>query len=269
MTRGSSSNTGLTELQQRMVSQIVGQAIAAAMPRPLQQQQHNPAIDSQLADMSRKIAYEAKKGRRLEKLTRVNAMVAATLWRVPFLIRSYIEYATRALQSTNTAEDIEEVISLLATSTDANVAGHRALLVDIAASVRKQAVIAEFLARVILWLDAIHDPKDISRECRDRILAACRLWVEEDGAWDEAFVKALDARAQGLIKEAQVQCTNACMLAAANPNKRRATQQPSNAAATGRTGNGRGGRGAASANNRRQNTTAVLGNADQDSTADE
>ena len=202
-------------------------------------------------------------------MTRINAHVATTLWRVPFLIRTYVEYATRALQSTNTAEDIEEVISLLATSTDANVAGHRALLVDIAASVRKQAAIAEFLARVVLWLDAIHDPKDISRECRDRILAACRLWVEEDGTWDEAFIKALDARAQGLIKEAQAQCTNACMLAAANPNKRRATQQPTNSAPAGRNGGGRGGRGSASANNHRQNTTAVLGNAGQDSTADE
>lgn len=266
MARG---NEGLNERQRQMVAEIVGQAIATVMQRQPQQHQPNPAIDSQLADMSRKIAAEAKKSSRLEKMTRINAHVATILWRVPFLIRIYIEYATRALQSTNTAEDIEEVISLLATSTDANVAGHRALLVDIAASVRKQAVIAEFLARVVLWLDSLHDPKDISRECRDRILAACRLWVEEDGAWDEAFIKALDARAQGLIKEAQAQCTNACMLAAANPNKRRATQQPTNSAPAGRNGSGRGGRGAASANSHRQNTTAVLGNAGQDSTADE
>ena len=133
-------------------------------------------------------------------------------------------------------------------------------LEDMADTHHRQGIKAKFIADALPGLDTIFWPKLEGQEQRDRILNELFSQADE-GSWDAAFVKSLDAWLKDCIKAAASHCDYAKLCNNMNPHKRKGSSSRSDTPFVPNK-KGKGGKGGGV-------TSATIGSAPLDSAAED
>ena len=243
-------------------------AVAEVINRRIPPREARPAADAsageaELKSLRREILRAKIETQREARKGRILARPKNGVFNVFYFHRLSTDCLLRAHDEEVASEDLLARVDELKELNELNVPQLSDIiknLEDMADTHHRQGIKAKFIADALPGLDTIFWPKLEGQEQRDRILNELFSQADE-GSWDAAFVKSLNAWLKDCIKAAASHCDYAKLCNNMNPHKRKGSSSRSDTPFVPNK-KGKGGKGSGV-------TSATIGSAPLDSAAED
>ena len=211
MTRGRTSQTqspsplvsNLSDVMMRQISEAVAAAMAAQRPAPQRPDPAERRLSDQISGIAERVRVQSVATERAGRVLQIDTRFNANLFTVAYLNGQHHGHQLNSHHNDCIAEDTDTAIKKLrALPTATGMEPILDILMSIQEAAKKQKVLEDFMAFLVLQLDTVNDPREQARVLRDRIAAEAKLRLGETTSWDEDFFKGLRAWLKEAIKNA-------------------------------------------------------------------